>query len=110
MPTFVHTLPRSRFLFIGDISVRFEHYDVAEASVMLVIGDPSKPRLRSLRSTDLKVHESTTLPNGAVVQLEAGATQKRAILRITTTLPIRTHEEVMAERELASRPDSTTLH
>ena len=110
MPTFVHTLPRSRFIFIGDVSVRFEHFDADESSVMLVIGDPSKPRLRNLRSTYLKVHESTTLPNGAIVRLEAGATQKSLTLRIDSTLPIRTHEQVTAEGELASRPDSTRLH
>lgn len=106
---FVKTLSRKTFLFIGDVSVRFEHYDAEDNSVMLVIGDPSKHWLHRHRTVTLKAGESTTLPNGAFVQLDDQFTQKSAVLRITSDLPIREHKEMMAERQ-TSRPDAARLH
>lgn len=96
MSILVHSLSLGAVVFVGHLSVRYEYFDHDDGEVMLVIGDPSQPRLKRLHPVNILPGTGVphSLTNGATLTLEAGATQKRVFLRIKTDLPITWPERV----------------
>lgn len=86
-----HSLLKSKAVTVGEFTLIFESYERNSAEVGLVVCDRTKPFLKRLTLVVLKEHQSHALPNGVVLTLRPGATQKRLSLKFDnpSNIPIR---------------------
>jgi hypothetical protein len=85
-----HSLLKSKAVTVGEFTLIFDAYERNSAEVHLVVCDRTKPFLKRLTLVTLKDHESHSLPNGVVLTLRPGATQKRLFLKFdnSSNIPI----------------------